>query len=80
VTCPLLEARLAQSVRPFDAYRRNCPAPQLALCRREPSSRLDHARHAATLHRLHCFAAAAAAVDFRAMAQYNRSRLPFTAW
>ncbi|GIU73314.1 MAG: hypothetical protein KatS3mg004_0401 [Bryobacteraceae bacterium] len=54
-------------------------SPQLALCRREPPSQLDHARHAAPRRRLHCFAAAAAAADFRATARIDRHGLPSTA-
>ncbi|GIU73106.1 MAG: hypothetical protein KatS3mg004_0193 [Bryobacteraceae bacterium] len=78
VARPLDEAKLAQSAPRRDAERRNHP-PQLARCRREPPSQLDHARHAAPRHRLHCFAAAAAAADFRATARIDRHGLPSTA-
>ena len=78
VARPLDKAKLAQSAPRRDAERRNHP-PQLARCRREPPSQLDHARHAAPRHRLHCFAAAAAAADFRATARLDRHGVPSTA-
>lgn len=74
---PLVEAKLAHCTRILASYRKNYPDERLAQAQRQLEVNIRQAGQAASLQELLGCEGRAAAVYFRALAQLNRSGLPF---